>query len=117
MIRDYPLEDASLGLVDLVVVDGSVATAHEAVSIEFPQLVTVTSPPTPLRVVALVLEPYRDAVSREAPQVLFEPVVEFTRPLALQERDYLLAPFEKLLAVAPLGVLRVSERHLLRVAS
>src|SRR5215204_4995755 len=116
MTLDYPLEDASLGLVDSVVVDGGVAPAHEAVSIELPQLIPMTSPPTPLRVVALVLEPDRDAVPREAPEVLLQAVVELPGPLTLEERDDLLAALEELLAVAPLGVLGVGERDLLGIA-
>src|SRR5215203_2765730 len=116
MTLDYPLEDASLGLVDSVVVDGGVAPAHEAVSIELPQLIPMTSPPAPLRVVALVLEPDRDAVPREAPEVLLKTVVQFPCPLAPQEVPDRFAPFEELVAVAPLGVLRVGERHLLGIA-
>src|SRR5215218_5442072 len=116
MTLDYPLEDASLGLVDSVVVDGGVAPAHEAVSIELPHLIPMTSPPAPLRIVALVLEPDRDAVAREAPQVLLQAVVELPCPLAPQEVPDRLAPFEELLAVAPLGVLRVGKRYLLGVA-
>jgi hypothetical protein len=55
-----------------------------------------------LCVVALILEPDRDAVICEAPQVLLEPVVELPCPLALEERDYLFAALEELLAVARL---------------
>src|SRR5215217_7059485 len=76
----------------------------------------MTSPPAPLRIVALVLEPDRDAVAREAPQVLLQAVVELPCPLAPQEVPDRLAPFEELLAVAPLGVLRVGKRYLLGVA-
>src|SRR5215218_3927554 len=79
-------------------------------------VVEVTSPPTPLRVVALVLEPDRDAVASEAPEVLLEPVVELPGPLTLEERDYLLASLEELVPIAPLGVLGVSQRDLLGVA-
>src|SRR5215211_3360875 len=116
MTLDYPLEDASLGLVDSVVVDGGVAPAHEAVSIELPQVVEVTSPPLSIRIVRLVLEPDGDAVLGEAPEVLFQPVVELASPLAPEEGDDLLAALEELVAVAPLRILRISQRHLLGVA-
>src|SRR5215211_2523734 len=101
MTLDYPLEDASLGLVDSVVVDGGVAPAHEAVSIELPQLIPMTSPPAPLRVVALVLEPDRDAVACEAPEVLLQAVVQFPCPLAPQELFDRLASLEELVAITP----------------
>src|SRR5215217_6851104 len=64
------LEDPALGLVYPVVVDRGVAPLHQAVLVELPQFITVTSPPLPLCIVALVLEPDRNAVSREAPEVL-----------------------------------------------
>src|SRR5215212_5655132 len=76
----------------------------------------VRSPPLSLCVVALILEPDRDAVTREAPEVLLQAVVELPGPLTLEERDDLLAALEELLAVAPLGVLGVGERDLLGIA-
>src|SRR5215203_3204406 len=106
----------ALRLFYLVVVDAGIPPPHQAALIELPQLVPMTSPPAPLRVVALVLEPDRDAVAREAPQVLLQAVVELPCPLAPQEVPDRLAPFEELLAVAPLGVLRVGKHYLLGVA-
>src|SRR5215203_1057956 len=106
----------ALRLFYLVVVDGGFPPPHQAALIELPQLIPMTSPPAPLRVVALVLEPDRDAVTREAPQVLLQPVIQLPCPLAPQEVPDRLAPFEELVAVAPLGVLRVGERNLLGVA-
>src|SRR5215204_4616173 len=100
----------------LVIVDRGVAAAHQAVLVELPQLITVTSPPLPLHVVALVLEPYRDAVICEAPEVLFESVVELASPLALQEVPDCLAALEELVAVAPLRIFGVGECDLLGVA-
>src|SRR5215210_4100050 len=116
MTRNHLLEDAPLGLVYFVVVDRGITAPHEPVLVELPQLVAVRSPPLPLCIVTLVLEPYRDAVLREAPEVLLQPVVEFAPPLALQERDYLIAALEELVAVAPLRILGVSQCDLLWVA-
>src|SRR5215211_8418895 len=79
-------------------------------------VVEVAAPPLSARVVRFVLEAHRDAVSGEAPQLLHEPVVELPGPLALEERDDLLAPLEELVAVAPLRVRRVRQRHLLGIA-
>src|SRR5215212_9349788 len=99
-----------------VIVDRGVAAAHQAVLVELPQLIAVATPPLPLSVVALVLEPDRDAIICEAPEVLLQAVVELPGPLTLEERDDLLAALEELLAVAPLGVLGVGERDLLGIA-
>src|SRR5215211_7190369 len=79
-------------------------------------VVEVAAPPLSARVVRFVLEAHRDAVAGEAPQLLHEPVVELPGPLALEERDDLLTPLEELVAVAPLRVRRVRQRHLLGVA-
>src|SRR3712207_987582 len=98
--------ELALRLVYLVVVDRGIAPAHKAVLIELPQLVPVRAPPLALRVVRLILEPDRDSVLCEAPKVLFQPVVQLPGPLALQERDYILAPLEELVAVTPYGIYR-----------
>src|SRR5215212_5163614 len=79
-------------------------------------VISLTSSPTPLHVMALVLEPDRNAIISEAPQVLLKAVVELPGPLTLEERDDLLASLEELVPIAPLGVGRVRQRHLLRVA-
>src|SRR5215203_2910845 len=76
----------------------------------------MTPPPTPLRVVALVLEPHRDAVAREAPQVFLQPIVQLPSPFAPEEVPDGLTPLEELVAVAPLGVLGVGEGDLLGIA-
>jgi hypothetical protein len=79
-------------------------------------VVEVRAPPLPLGVVALVLEPDRDAVAGEAPEVLLKPVVELARPLAPEEVLYRLASLEELFPVTPLRVWRVRQRHPLGVA-
>src|SRR3954463_1494062 len=102
--------DAPLARVDPVVVDAGVAAAHVAELVELPVLVSVAAPPLAVRVVALVLEPHRDAVVVEAPELLAQPVVELACPLAAQEvADRVAAP-EELVAVAPVGVLGVGHR-------
>src|SRR5215210_179599 len=76
----------------------------------------MAAPPLSPGVAALVLEPHRYAVPREAPQVLLEPVVELAFPLAGKEVPDRLPPLEELVPVAPHRVLRVGHRHLLGVA-
>src|SRR6185437_2986455 len=84
--------------------------------VELPVLVAMAAPPLAVRVMALVLEAHRDAVVREAPQLLAQLVVELTRPLALEELDDRLSALEELVAVAPLRVRRVGERDAFRIA-
>src|SRR5215208_3426046 len=79
-------------------------------------VISLTSSPTPPHVVALVLEPDRGAIISEAPQVLLKAVVKLPGPLTLEESDDLLASLEELVPIAPLGVGRVRQRHLLGVA-
>ena len=76
----------------------------------------VRSPPLSLCVVALILEPDRDTIIREAPEVLLKAVVELPGPLTLEESDDLLASLEELVPIAPLGVRRVRQRHFLGVS-
>src|SRR5581483_11528612 len=110
------LVDAPLVLLDAVVVDARVAPAHVAALVELPVLVAVAPPPAAVAVSRLVLEPDRDAVVGEAPQLLLQPVVELPGPLAAEEVDDRFAAPEELVAVAPLGVDRVGKRDALGVA-
>src|SRR5215212_6412690 len=116
MTGDRLLEDAALGLVYLVVVDGGIAAAHQTVFVELPQLVAVAAPPLSINVPALVLEPDRDAVLRKTPEVLLQPIVPLPGPLASQKVPDGLPAREELVAVAPLGVLGVGEGDLLGIA-
>src|SRR5690242_19723553 len=68
-------EDPPLGLLDRDVVDAGLPATHQAMLVELPQLVAVAAPPPALRVVGLVLEPDRDPVLMERPQVLAQGVV------------------------------------------
>jgi hypothetical protein len=86
------------------------------VLVELPQLVAVRPPPLPVGVPALVLEADGDAVAVEGPQVLAQRVLVLARPLRGEELDDLGAAGDEGVAVAPDGVLRVGERHPVRVA-
>src|SRR5215469_18318777 len=109
-------EDTALGLLDRDVVDAGLATAHQAVLVELPQLVAVAAPPLALRVVGLVLEPDRDPVLPEGPQVLAQGVVELAVPLGREELDDRGPPGEEGIAVAPGRVHGVGARDALGVA-
>src|ERR1700733_4196682 len=64
----------------------------------------------------LIGEAYRDAVTRKCPQLLDQAVVQFSRPLPLQESDNLLSSGWELGAVSPPRIDGIGERHLFRVA-
>ena len=52
-------------------------------------------------VMQFVSKPYRDAVARERPQFLDEPVVQLPGPFARQESNDFVSPCDKLRAVSP----------------
>jgi hypothetical protein len=53
----------------------------------------------------------------EGPQLLLQPIVEFFRPLALQEGFHLRTAMEELAPVAPSGVFGIGQYHTLRIAA
>src|SRR5690606_13223366 len=109
-------EDAPVAGGDAQVVDARLAAAHQPVGGELPQLVAVAAPPPAAGVPALVLEPDRDTVLPEGPQLLAERVVEFALPLGGQERLDLRSAAEEPVPVAPERVGRVSAGDERRVA-
>ena len=94
-------EDPPLGLPDRDVVDTRLPAAHQAMLVELPLLVAVAAPPPALRVMGLVLEPDRDPVLAERPQVLAQGIVELAVPLGGEELDDRGPPGEESVAVAP----------------
>src|SRR5581483_3945374 len=80
-------EDPPLALVDRRVVDARLSAPHQSVLFELPQLVAVAAPPAAVAVVALVLEPDRDAGAFEAPESLAQRVLELALPFLRQEPD------------------------------
>ena len=85
------------------IVDAREALLHEPVRIEFPVLITVGAKPLAGGVVLFVGEPDGNVIVRESPDLLDQPVVQFTRPLGGQECDDLTTPFGKLCAITPLA--------------
>ena len=76
-----------VGRGDRLVVDTGVAHGHVAVGIELPVLVAVRAEPVAGIVVPLVGKTHGNAVPVACPQILDQPVVEFARPFARQQRD------------------------------
>src|SRR6195256_3487867 len=107
----------AIGCGDGKVVNGGEAPAHQPTGIELPVLVAVGAEPVSRVVVPLVGEAHGDAVLAACPDFLDEPVIELAAPLAAQELLDGRAPVQKLGTVAPQRVLRVRERHALRITA
>src|SRR5688572_19933633 len=107
--------ELAIALGDAHVVDAGVATAHQARRIELPELVAVRPIPGAGVIVPFVLEAHADAVAREGPELLDQPVVELFLPLALQEGDDRAAAGEELRAVAPAAVVAIGKGDALGV--
>ena len=83
------------------VVDTGFPPTHQAVVVEFPELVAITAEPLARRVVAFVLKAHRDAALVEGPKYLHEPVVQFPLPFPGQELLDLAATAQEVIAVSP----------------
>src|SRR5216683_3066214 len=106
----------TLALRNRKIVDAGDAQAHQAVFVELPILVAVAPKPMAAVVMPLVGESHGNAIIRESPQFLDQPIVQLARPFSNQERLNGLAPLEELDAVAPTAVGGVSQRNARRVA-
>src|SRR5579859_4033650 len=101
----------ALALGDRRIVDAGEATAHQAVLVELPVLVTVGTEPLSGGVMRLVGEAHGDAVVAKRPQLLDQTVVELTAPLASQEGHDRLAADKELGAISPVAVGYIGERY------
>src|SRR6516162_2884920 len=88
----------AIAFLDGEVVNAGDASLHQAMLIELPILVAVTAEP----IAAIVVQ---------CPELLDQPVVELTTPLALEKGFDLLATLEELGAVSPAALDRVGEYH------
>src|SRR5262249_45508322 len=109
-------EDAPLGLVDPEVIDARLASPHQSLLVELPELVAVAAPPPTVAVMTFVLKAHCDSVVVETPEVLAERVVELALPLLGEERDDLVSPCDEEVAVAPDGIERVRPSDPLGIA-
>src|SRR5688572_28204959 len=108
--------EQALGRADLDIVDAGDASVHESVRIELPVLVAVTAEPAATYVVPFVGKAHRNAIVAMRPDLLDEPVVELTLPLAMQEGHHCRASLEELVAIAPACIHGVRLRDPLRIA-
>src|SRR5262245_31998807 len=99
------------------VVDARNPQAHQSLLVEVPVLVAIAAEPASAVVVPLVGETHCDAVLAEGPDLLDQPIVELTIPLARQGGDDGFTALQELRPITPATIDRVAERYLFRVAS
>nr|KGS61218.1 hypothetical protein X990_5421 [Burkholderia pseudomallei MSHR4868] len=112
---ERPVEQA-VRFADRHVVDARMTMRHQAVLVELPVLVAIRAEPVARVVAPLVREAHRDPVAGKRPQFLDQPIVDFARPLAAQQRDDLRAARREFRAIAPFALRRVGKRNALGVA-
>src|SRR5262249_34610161 len=78
--------------------------------------VAIRAMPLAARITPLILEPHRNPIVVESPEILDQAVVELLLPFAGEERLDRLAPREELRAVAPAAILGISERDAFGIA-
>lgn len=111
----WPMKLA-IGFVDGVVVDAGFTPSHQAVVVELPVLIAVGTEPLSRRVVEFVLEPNRDPVVSECPQLFGEPVFLFGVPFPGEKSNDLITPLDERVAVAPPAVDAVRQRDAVRIS-
>ena len=67
------------------VVDAGFSATHQTAFVEFPQFVAITAVPLAAGVVPFILKTHSNPVVGERPQILHEPVIEFSIPLSGKE--------------------------------
>ena len=86
-----------------------------AVGIELPVLVAVATKPIVAVVVPLISEAH--AVFAKSPNLFDQSIIELAVPFASEERDDCLTTYNKLRAISPHAVGRISECDARRIAS
>ena len=82
---------------------------------KFPLLVPVRPIPLPGLIMELILKTHRNAIVVKRPQFLDKPVVQLTRPFALQKFDDPVTTAEEFGTVPPSAVRRIGKRDTHRV--
>ena len=99
-----------IGLADRHVIDACFTTAHQALGVELPLLVTMRAIPVPGIVVPFVLKPHGDAIVRDGPEFLYQTVIELPGPFAPQELDDCRPTLKKFGPIAPPAIFGMGER-------
>lgn len=96
-------------------IDARMPCVHQPLAVEFPILVSVSTEPGPRIIVIFVCKAHRDAIAMECPQLLDEPVVQFSRPLSPEKSDDLIPAGREFGTISPSRIHTVSQRDLLGV--
>src|SRR5450631_785653 len=105
----------TLALSNRKIVDAGDSQPHQAMFVEFPILIAVAPKPMTAVVMPLVGESHGNAIVRESPQFLDEPIVQLARPFSHQECLNGRAPLEELHPVAPTAIGGICQRNPRRV--
>jgi hypothetical protein len=100
-----------LTLPDGQIVNAGDPDAHQTVLVELPIFIAVAAEPVVAIVAPFVGEAHGDTVLLKCAELLDQPLVELATPLARQERLDFIAALQKLDAIAPATIRRVSQRH------
>src|SRR5262245_5971460 len=98
------------------VVDARFPSTHQAVVVEFPEFIAVTTEPLACIVMPLVLESHRDAALDEGPKRLHQTIVQFALPFPSEELLNVAAATYKLIAVPPNRVGGIAQGYANRIA-
>ena len=101
-----------LALPDGQIIDAGDPDAHQTVLVELPIFIAIAAEPVTAIVAPFVGEAHGDTVLPKCPEFFDQAVVELATPLARQERLDFIAALQKLDAIAPATIRRVSQRHL-----
>src|SRR5665213_2785709 len=110
-------EDPALFNGDGQVVDACFSAFHVTLGVEFPQLVSVASPPLASLVMPFVLEPDGYPVILKRPKVFAQCVVLLALPFGGEELDDCGSASDKFRSIPPLAVGRVRRSDPLGVSS
>lgn len=94
-------------------IDRRVALLHQAMLIEEPVFIAMSSKPVTLIVVILITEAHHNEIIGEAPKFLDQAIGLFSIPLALKEGLHFISSFEKSVAVSPGSIRAVGLFHLI----
>src|ERR1700722_12817606 len=114
--RGLKLPNPPLRLFDRRIINTRYSPPHESFRIKVPQLNAIRPKPLARIVVPFVFEADRDSILVKRPKRLLQTIVQFASPFAMEKRLDLLAPRQKLRAVAPFRINGVRQHDPLRIA-
>src|SRR6476620_5584589 len=106
----------ALAIVDRQVVDAGDPPSHQALVVELPILVAIAAKPVASIVVPFICKTHGYPVVAKRPDLLDQPILQLSTPLACEEGLDGLAATNELSAVAPDAIHRIGKRYFGRIA-